>query len=470
MSKKKEVEIVPALAVEKGTAQIEPQFVVNRFLKPFVKAQNFKDLIVALKRAMDSEEQEVNVSEFVKGFPFDCLRAMQMAMEQIFGWSKAVGGFFNPPVLSIQTGIDQTENVTFGSFQPPQLEGGTIQIGFHDYDSIHISANIKRKFEPAFREVVTLARKLAKEQSIYRGKAVQLDLSYLEAGDNWFNHQPTFIDNSKEVDLVLPRVTEFELETSVWGLLRNTEAFRKNGIPVKHGLLLKGTFGTGKTLISYRTSQIAGENGWSYIYLKTPSQFVAAHRLAQFIAPVVLFVEDVDAIAGGNRDAEMNQILETLDGVAAKGQEVITVFTTNFPEKINPAFMRSGRMDTQIELTPFDADAAARFVKLVEHGCLELEADYEAIGEAFAGLVPADITEGINKAKRAAIAVTGRDIDHAVSTDQMVSAGQFMQKQKGVKHEVNEAEEKLETIRQAFAITREGVENRLAPKSKARFA
>jgi ATP-dependent 26S proteasome regulatory subunit len=125
---------------------------------------------------------------------------------------------------------------------------------------------------------------------------------------------------------------------------------------------------------------------------------------------------------------EMNAILETLDGVTAKNAEVITVFTTNFPEKINGAFLRSGRVDIEIELLPPDAEAAGRFVQHIAGEYLAPDVDLELVGMAFADLVPADITNGINQAKTRAIGVHGADIKGRVDTDMLVIAGEVMKK------------------------------------------
>jgi len=54
----------------------------------------------------------------------------------------------------------------------------------------------------------------------------------------------------------------------------------------------------------------------------------------------------VDEItAGEGRDAAMNKILNTLDGVQTKGNNLTVIFTTNHPEKINSALRRPGRID-----------------------------------------------------------------------------------------------------------------------------
>jgi SpoVK/Ycf46/Vps4 family AAA+-type ATPase len=209
--------------------------------------------------------------------------------------------------------------------------------------------------------------------------------------------------------------------------MRNPENYRDNDSPVKRGILLTGEYGTGKSLTSYRTAQIAEECGWSYFYLKTPDKFLHAYLMAQLYGPSVLFVEDCDTIFSGERTAEMNSILETLDGVGAKNAEVITVFTTNHPEKLLKVAKRSGRIDATVKLTAPDAEAAVRFIKLVAYRWLADEIDWKPVGEAFAGLVPADITNAINEAKDEAIAeYETREIDGKITGEMLIWGAKTM--------------------------------------------
>jgi ATP-dependent 26S proteasome regulatory subunit len=65
--------------------------------------------------------------------------------------------------------------------------------------------------------------------------------------------------------------------------------------------------------------------------------------------PCIVFLEDVDEIGSGSkRDADMNRILNTLDGVQTKGNNLTVIFTTNHEKRINPALRRPGRIDLVI--------------------------------------------------------------------------------------------------------------------------
>lgn len=89
----------------------------------------------------------------------------------------------------------------------------------------------------------------------------------------------------------------------------------------------------------------ANKNGMSFIYLKDSELLEQVILLAQNYSPCVLFLEDLDEVAAGERGADINHILNTLDGVQSKKSDIKMIFTTNNEDKINSAFRRPGRID-----------------------------------------------------------------------------------------------------------------------------
>lgn len=242
---------------------------------------------------------------------------------------------------------------------------------------------------------------------------------------------PKFIDVSRRQELILPKDIEFELKNNVWNIIESPENFRVNNVPIKSGIQLDGPPGTGKTLTAYITAQTAIRNKWTYVYLRVPltaNTFLVGYRLAQLYGPSVFFVEDSDVLFGKERDEDMNKLLETLDGITAKNSEVITIFTTNFPEKLNDAFTRSGRINHQISFRAPDAEAAGRFVQSMAPDYLHKDVDIEAVGKAFQNLVPADIQNGIDQAKKFAIGIHGLEILGMVTTDMLCTSADVVQR------------------------------------------
>ncbi len=59
----------------------------------------------------------------------------------------------------------------------------------------------------------------------------------------------------------------------------------------------------------------------------------------------------------------MNKILNTLDGVQTKGNDLTVIFTTNHENKINPALRRPGRIST---IVPFKNPTPETGVKIMK--------------------------------------------------------------------------------------------------------
>ncbi|WP_336000053.1 AAA family ATPase [Halorientalis halophila] len=151
--------------------------------------------------------------------------------------------------------------------------------------------------------------------------------------------------------------------------LNDPDRFADYGLDVLDGLLLYGPPGCGKT---YLATALAGELGHNFLsvtpadltskWMGKPAQNVAdLFSIAAANAPCVLFVDEIDAIAGsrtgGMNTSEqqmVNQLLAELEDV---GDDVVVVGATNLLEDIDGAIRRSGRFDERIEVPPPDAEA-----------------------------------------------------------------------------------------------------------------
>ncbi|WP_160133344.1 AAA family ATPase [Halococcus salsus] len=145
--------------------------------------------------------------------------------------------------------------------------------------------------------------------------------------------------------------------------LSEPELFHELGIDPPSGVLLYGPPGTGKTLIA---RAVAGEVDAYFTTISGPEvvskykgeseeKLREAFETAEANAPSVVFIDEIDSIAGARGDdADMEtrvvaQLLTLMDGLEDRGQ-VVVIGATNRVDAIDPALRRGGRFDREIEV------------------------------------------------------------------------------------------------------------------------
>lgn len=128
--------------------------------------------------------------------------------------------------------------------------------------------------------------------------------------------------------------------------------YEEMGIPYHRGYLLHGQAGSGKTSL---VMALAGHLNASvyYLNLNTIDNDSALNSLMQKIRPhSILFIEDIDATfvkrESKQEKVSFSAVLNALDGVFSKNG-CIAFMTTNHKENLDPALIRPGRIDYQIE-------------------------------------------------------------------------------------------------------------------------
>lgn len=116
----------------------------------------------------------------------------------------------------------------------------------------------------------------------------------------------------------------------------------------------------------------------------------------------MIFCEDIDQVTRGNRDAAMQDILNTLDGGDTKNMNVISLFTTNHIELIEPTFLRGKRIGSIIFMGALDAETAEEFIKesFKDTGCT-IGGDFKDVCKYIeeCNIVPAFMAEIVEKIK-----------------------------------------------------------------------
>jgi cell division protease FtsH len=223
--------------------------------------------------------------------------------------------------------------------------------------------------------------------------------------------------------------------------LKTPERFASLGGRIPKGVLLVGPPGTGKTLLAKAT---AGEAEVTF-FESSGSEFVemfvgvGAARVrdlfeqARKAAPAIVFIDEVDAIGqsrgaglvvgGGNdeREQTLNQLLAEIDGFNTDmNRPVIIMAATNRPEVLDPALLRAGRFDRQVEVGNPDLIGRVQILKIHSKGIkLEKDFDLERAARITPGFSGADLANAMNEAallaaRRRAHAVTIKDFEAAM--------------------------------------------------------
>lgn len=398
---------------------------------------SYDSAIEWLQRKREEEETVVNISHSIPCFPQDGLIAFAEAFQRKFGFTDMLGtsGFWgdNPPLLVkiVVNAKGDFKQAPYCKLSPPVWEGGWLEPYFAGKtNQLMIRGEIKRKFEKQVRELLALAEQIVMKESIYKGQAWKIDLGFvkkIERGEIRFDpytHRPEFLkqDHIKREDLILNPEEEFLIESRILMRIMQPEALKTNNIKLKHGALLTGTYGTGKTSSGMVIGALACRHGFTFIYAKDVNEIVAAFELAKIYGPTVVLFEDVDVVVSGERNSDMNAVLEALDGIDSKNAPVISLFTTNFPDRINPAFMRPGRVDTLIEFHAPAEGTAGKFIELnmVQPDgttLLSPDVDIVACGAACKGFVAATIAQVLEGSKCRAIMRHGSELVGKVTTE-----------------------------------------------------
>lgn len=182
--------------------------------------------------------------------------------------------------------------------------------------------------------------------------------------------------------LVLDEELERRLQTMT-RMLKDAQTLKDQGVALPSTLLLEGPPGTGKTQIA-RT--LANESGLKFIGVTTAdlkAKYVGqsghliqdAFNGARAQAPCILFIDEIDAIAGarGGEDdlvTEMvGQLLQELDGIKENDSPVFVVAATNRAEAIDPGILSRFAQRMRILLPNVKQRAEILKVRLAKLPC-----------------------------------------------------------------------------------------------------
>lgn len=361
---------------------------------------------------------KVNIVDTFDVFPWDGANGINAVLAEKFGWAQSIPtpGFFgdNPPTMvNIEVAPGVFKDVPWGRFSLPGV-AGFIECGSSNKDGrvvFTLFAQVQRKDEATVRDVFTRLRNYLKANSIYRGQAIKIRFRD-DNGDVLGMPAPKFMDTStiSEEMVIYPEAVQEQIRVNLFAPIQRVEDCLANGIPVKRGVLLGGTYGTGKTLAAMVAAKLSVDAGITFIYTSRTDELADAIEFAkQYQAPAsTVFVEDIDRSMDGERSVAMDDILNIIDGIDTKTANIIVVLTTNDLNGINPAMLRPGRLDAVIEVLAPDAKAVEKLVRLYGKDAIEADTDLTEVGTTLAGQIPAVVAEVVKRAKLAQLSIQAR--------------------------------------------------------------
>ena len=163
--------------------------------------------------------------------------------------------------------------------------------------------------------------------------------------------------------------------------MKRADKFKELGIRAPKGALMYGPPGTGKTLLA---RACAAQTNATFLKLAAPQlvqMFIGegaklvrdAFALAKEKAPAIIFIDELDAIGtkrfdsekSGDREVQrtMLELLNQLDGFSSDDR-VKVLAATNRVDVLDPALLRSGRLDRKIEFPLPTEDSRAQILQI----------------------------------------------------------------------------------------------------------
>ena len=192
-------------------------------------------------------------------------------------------------------------------------------------------------------------------------------------------------------------------------VLKNKDLAEKYRLTPPNGMLLYGPPGCGKTFFAEKFAEESGFNfmnvkssdlGSTYIH-GTQGKIAELFKKAEKNPPTVICFDEFDALVPNRSgvdnqslSSEVNEFLSQLNNCSQRG--IFVICTSNRPDKIDPAVLRTGRIDKLVYVPMPDEEARREMFRLhlKDRPCENI--DYDRLAKLTENYISSDISFIVN--------------------------------------------------------------------------
>ena len=226
-----------------------------------------------------------------------------------------------------------------------------------------LQSDTENRFQSALEFLQALNGEIEVQNEVQNGSNEKTDTSQKAKGKGF-------------EDIAGMRQLKDQLKNDVIDLINDPEGAKMYNIAMPNGMLLYGLPGCGKTFFA---EKFAEETGFNYKYV-SPSELGSIYihgsqekirelfKEARENAPFIICLDEVSSIFPKRENArehqvgEVDEFLTQLNNCGKDG--VFVIATTNFPQNIDKAVLRTGRLEIKIYVPPPDYEARKALFEL----------------------------------------------------------------------------------------------------------
>ena len=278
-----------------------------------------------------------------------------------------------------------------------------------------IQKSLSKDPNERYDSITELSRYLNKERIIEGGETLDNSNTEFNIGEN--KSEPLVKRGNGFADIAGMDELKNTLKSKIIEVIKRPEHFKKYGVTIPNGMLLYGPPGCGKTFISEKFCEEAGFNFFLVKTSDVTSTYKSGgeQKIGQLFkdaannAPTVICFDEVDGImpkrqsgeSSQHKNSEVNEYLSQINKCSERG--IFVIATTNKPDMIDTAILRTGRLEVHVFVPPPGNIARKKIFELyLKNRYADTNIDYDKLASITNNYVASDIEFIINSASHTA--------------------------------------------------------------------